>query len=125
MGIRTDDHIARNCQTFFRQKCMLNTHLSDFKIIGDLVTISKLSDAFTMLSRFNIFIRHKMIRNKGDLILIKYTVHFHFAHFLDRNRAGNIISKYQIKVSFDQLTGFYLVKTRMRCKYFLCHCHTH
>ena len=43
----------------------------------------------------------------------------------DFERRCDIISKNQIQICFDQLSCFYLCKTRVRCQDLLCHCHSH
>ena len=39
--------------------------------VGYLVFLCELPDTFTMLRRFNILIRHEMIRHQRDLIFVK------------------------------------------------------
>ena len=125
MGIRSDNHVSGNCQSFFRKKRMLDPHFSHLEIVGDLVAVCKLSHAFAVLRRFNILVRDKMIGNEGDLILVKNAVHLHFFHFPDGYRACDIIAKHQIQIRLNELAGFHPVKPRMRRQYFLGHCHSH
>ena len=125
MRVSTDDHISGHGKPFFRKKGMLDTHLSYFKIIGDLIAACKLTYTFAMLCGFDIFIRYEMIGNQCDLILIKYTVYLHLVHFLDGNRAGDIISQDQIQLRFDELSSLYLIKSCRCRKDFLCHSHSH
>ena len=125
MGIRTDDCVTCYNQTFFRKECMLDSHLSYVKIVGDIMTTGKLSDTFAVFRRFNILIGNKVIRNKCDLVLIKNSLVVHLLHLIDRYRRCDIISKNQIQICFDQLSCFYLCKTRVRCQDLLCHCHSH
>ena len=48
MGISTDYNVSGNCKTFFGKECMLDTHLTDFEIVGDLISSSKFPDAFAV-----------------------------------------------------------------------------
>ena len=125
MGIRSDDHITGYCQSFFRKQGMLNSHFSNFKIIGNFITPCKLSDTFAVFRRFDILIGNKVIRNKCDLVLIKNSLCIHLRHFLNGYRTGNIVSKHQIQICFNQLSGFYFLKSGMCCQNFLGHCHSH
>ena len=55
------DGVFDKDKTFLRQQCMLYSHLSYIKIICNIMPACKLSDAFTMLCRFDILIRHEVI----------------------------------------------------------------
>ena len=125
MGIRTDDHISGYGKSFLRKQGMLDSHLSHFKVIGDLIASCELADTFAVLRRLNILIGNKMIRYQCDLILIKHPLHLHFIHFLDCHRTGDIVAQHQIQLCLDQLSCLYLLKTRCTGKYLLCHCHSH
>ncbi len=63
MRICSNNNISCHRQSFFWKKSMFNTHLSHIKIIGNSMFTGKLSNTFTMLCRFNILIRHKMIHH--------------------------------------------------------------
>ena len=86
MRISTDDHIAGNSQTFFRQKCVLNSHLANIKIICDFMLTCKFAYAFAMLCGLDILVWNKMIHDKRDLILIKYIFIFKFVHLMNGYR---------------------------------------
>ena len=107
--IRTDNHISGYCKTFLRKQCVLNSHLSDIKIIGNLMATCKLADTFTVLCRFNIFVWCKMIHDKCDFVLVEYTVHFHFFNFMNCHWRCNIIAQNQVKICLYQLTGTHAV----------------
>ncbi len=83
----------------------------------------KLSDAFAVLRRFDIFIRDKVIHHQGDLVLIKNILFCHFIHFMDGHRRCDIISQHQIEISLDELSRLYIGKPGMGSQDFLCHCH--
>ena len=125
MGICTDDHVSGYSKAFFRKQRMLDSHLTHFKIIGNLVAACKFTHTFAVLRRFDIFVRHKMIRYKGDFVFMEHTVHVHFLHLLDGNRARNVVAQYQIQVCLDQLTGLHVIKSCMGRQNFLRHCHSH
>ena len=101
MGIRTDDHVTRHRQTLLRKQCMLDAHLTHFKIIGDLILFRKLADTLAVFRRLDILIGYKVIRHQRNLVLVKHAVHLHFVHFLDCNRAGDVIAKHQIQIRLD------------------------
>lgn len=86
MRISTDDHIAGNSQAFFRQKCVLNSHLANIKIICDFMLTCKFAYAFAMLCGLDILVWNKMIHDKRDLILIKYIFIFKFVHLMNGYR---------------------------------------
>ena len=86
MGIRTDNHISGYGKTFLGKKRMLNTHLTDFEIVGDLISARKFSDAFAMLRRLDILVGNEVIGNKCDLVLVKHSVNLHFFDLMDGNR---------------------------------------
>ena len=125
MGIRTDDCVTCYNQTFFRKECMLDSHLSYVKIVGDIMTTGKFTTAFAVFRRLDILIRDKMIHNQRNFVMIEYRLVVHLLHLIDRYRRCDIISKNQIQICFDQLSCFYLCKTRVRCQDLLCHCHSH
>ena len=125
MRICSDNHIACYCQTFFREKCMLDTHFSDIKIISDIMFTGKFSYTLAVLCRLDIFVRDKVIHDQCHFIFIKYRIYCHLIHLMNCYRWGDIISQYQIQFCFDQLSCFYLLKTRCRCQNFLCHRHSH
>ncbi len=104
---------------------MLDSHLSDLKIVGDLIAAGKFPHTFTMFRRLNIFIRHKMIGYKRNLVLMKYTVHVHFIKFMDCHRTCDIITEDQIQVRLNQLPRLHIVKACMCGKNLLRHRHSH
>ena len=125
MGIRSDHYISGYHKAFFRKNRMLDSHFAHFKVIGNLIAVSKFPHAFAVLCGFNILVGDKVIRHKGDFIFIKNAIHLHLFHFLNRNRTGNIISKHQIQIRLNQLARFYFFQACMGCQNLLCHCHTH
>ena len=125
MRICADDDISGSNESLLRKKGMLNAHLSDLKIIRNLVAVRKLANALAVLCGLDILGRHKMIRNQSNLILVEYPLLPETIHFLDRNRSRNIIAKYQIKICLDQLTCLDGRKTCAVRKNLLCHCHSH
>ncbi len=96
MGIRSDNYVSGNGKPLFRQKRMFDPHFSYVKIIGDFMPCGKFSDTFTVLGRFNVLIRNKMIQHKCNLILIKYAVCLHLFHLVNGNRRSNVIAEYEI-----------------------------
>ena len=84
---------------------MLYTHFSNFKVVGYLISYSKFTNTFAVFCRFNVLVRHEVIRYKSNLILVKYTIDHHLIHFLNGNWTGDIITKNKIQVCFDQLSG--------------------
>ena len=101
VGIRADNHISGNRESFLGQEGMFDSHLSHFKIIGDFIAACKFPHAFAVLSRFDIFVGHEVVWHQGDFILVEHAVHIHLLHFLDGYRACNVVAKYQIQVGFD------------------------
>ena len=65
---------------------MFDTHFSYIKVVGDFVFACKLSDAFTMLCRFDVFIWYKVVHNQCDFILMEHSVYFHFLYLMDSHR---------------------------------------
>ena len=104
---------------------MLNAHLSHFKIVGDLIPSCELSHAFAVLCRLDVLIRYKVIRNKSDFILVKDTLDLEFLHFLNCNRACDVVAQHKIQICFDQLSRLDLIQSRRSRKDLLCHCHSH
>ena len=49
MGIRADNYVSCDNQSLFRKQGVLNAHLSDIKIVCDLVFMGELSDLLTVL----------------------------------------------------------------------------
>ena len=125
MGIRTDDHITCNRQSFLGQQSVFDTHLSHFKVIGNLISACKLSHAFAMLSGLDVLVGYKMVRHECDLILVKHSLRIEFLHLLNGNGACDIIAQNKIQICLDQLTGFHPFKSGCLSKNLLCHCHSH
>ena len=92
---------------------MFDTHLSYIKIICNIMPACKLSDAFTMLCRFDILIRCKMIRHQCNLIFVKNSLFIQFLNFVNCYRSCNIICQYQIQIGLDQLTCHYMIQSGM------------
>src|SRR5699024_9245368 len=49
MRVCSDNHVPCNCQSLFRKKGMLDSHLSHIEIVCDIMATGKFPDAFTML----------------------------------------------------------------------------
>ncbi len=86
MGIRADHNIARYDQALLREQRMLDAHLSDIKEIRDLVLVGKIADALTVFCTLNILIRHEVVHDQGDLLLIKNAFCLKLIHFMDGYR---------------------------------------
>ena len=85
----------------------------------------KFTDAFAVLRRLDVLIRHEMIQHKCDLVLVKNTVHLHLVHLMNRHRRCDIISENQIQICLNELSGTDRRKSGMRRENLLCHRHTH
>ena len=125
MGVRTDDDISRHRQTLLRQKRVFDPHLTHIKIIADPVLCGKFAHTFTVLRRFDVLIRDKVIHDKRDLILMKYAVHLHLFDLFDRDRRCDVVAEHQIQIRHDQLSGMHFAQMRMCRKDLLGHCHSH
>ena len=125
MRIGTDDHVSGYRQSLFRQKGMLNSHFTHFKVVGYVMFECKFPDTLAMLRTLDILIRYEMIGNQGDLILIEHPVHLHLLHFLYCNGTGNVVSEHQIQIRLDQISGLNPFKSGMSCQDLLRHCHAH
>ena len=78
-----------------------------------------------MLRGFNILIRHKMIHNKSDFVLMEHAVHLHLIHLVDRYRRRDVIPEHQIKIRLDELSRGHLRQSGVRRQNFLRHSHPH
>ena len=125
MGVCTDYDITCYGKSFFRQQGMLNSHLADLEIVRDLIAACEFAHAFAVFCRFDILVRYKVIRYQRDLVLIEHTVHLHFFHLFDGNRACNVVAQNQIQLRFNQLSCFHMIESGMRGQNLLCHCHSH
>ena len=101
MGIRSDHSIPRHYQAFLRKQGMFDSHLSHIKVIGNIVPAGKFTAAFTVLSRFNILVRDKVIHNQSYFLIIKNGLVIHLLHLIDRNRRCDIIAQHQIQICFN------------------------
>ena len=85
----------------------------------------KLPDTLAVLCRLYILVRDKVIHDKRNFILVKYTVILQTIHLSDRNRRRNVIAKYKIELCLDQLSRVNLRKAGCLREYLLSHCHSH
>ena len=125
MGIRADNYVAGDNQSLFRKQGVFYAHLPDIKIICNLVFVGELSDLLTVLSRFDILVRDKVIHHQGNFVTVKDLLFLESVHLVNGNRRRNIISQYKIQLCLDQLTGLHKIKTRGMRKDLLSHCHSH
>ena len=65
---------------------MFDSHLSHIKIIGDLISARKLTDAFAMLCGFDVLIWYKVIHDKCNLVLVENAVYLHFFNLMNGYR---------------------------------------
>ena len=63
---------GRGTHDFFRDKAMLNTHLTDIIKMSNFLFSSKLPYCFYLFSGLDVFVRSKVVANKSNFILIKY-----------------------------------------------------
>ena len=125
MRIRADRKLSGYNQSLLRNQCMLNAHLANIKIIFESLLGGKIPAHLRAFGRSDILVRHKMVHDKHDLVLIKHHLLLHFFHFTDRDRRRNIISMHQVHLSHDELTCLHLIQSRMLCQNLLAHCHCH
>ena len=86
MRICTDDAISGQNQSLFRKQRMLNSHGSYIKEMRKLLLFCKISTAFTVFRRSDVFRRNKVIEYDGNLILVKHTFILKLLHHFDCNR---------------------------------------
>ena len=125
MGVCADHDISCCDKSLLRQECMLDPHLSNIIVVADLMPDGKLPDTLAVLCRLYILVRDKVIHDKRNFILVKYTVILQTIHLSDRNRRRNVIAKYKIELCLDQLSRVNLRKAGCLREYLLSHCHSH
>ena len=91
MTVRPDHEITGGDKAFFRQDNMFDTGFTQFKEMRYPVLSSKLPCQFNLLCRLDILVGHKMIRNKGDLVPVKYLPGSEIMKHTDSQWGRNII----------------------------------
>ena len=73
LGIGADDCIARRNKTVLGQNDMLDTHfrIADFVIVFDTEILREFTDLLAVVSRLNVLVRRKVIRNQRNLVAVE------------------------------------------------------
>ena len=124
MGIRANRQHARSHNAFFRQDDVLDAHAALFKVIDDLVLMSKIADRFGKLCRLDVLGRLEMIRHECDFRIVKDRA-ANLLEFRNGWRRRDIVREYHIELTRDELTGFHGIKAGVFREDLLAHSHTH
>ena len=125
VGVRTDHSITGDNESFFRQKCMLNAHLSNVVEMRNILLAAEITAHHALLCSLDVLVRSKVIHYHGHLLLVKNALLAHLVECLDGNRRGNIIAKHEIQIHQHELSSLDLVETGVCSEDLLCHGHTH
>lgn len=118
VGVGADDHISWNSQTLFRDQSMFDPHFTHFKVVLDLHTAGELPDQSALFGGLDVLVRCEMIRDNGDLPLVKDLAEAGFAELVHRDRRGDVVPQHQVDIRHDQLAGLHLRKPGVGCQNF-------
>lgn len=104
---------------------MLDSYTSYFKVVTQLLISREFSHNLALLSRLNILIRRKVVRNKVYSVLVEYLVSIHARQILYCHRTGNIVCEHGIELSLDELSSFYMIEAGVCGQDLLGHRHSH
>ena len=93
-----DHAVARSHQALFGKEGVLDSHITDIKVIFDVVLLCKGAALLALLRCLDILIRCKVIHYQGNFILVEDLVKSCFVKFIDGDRGGDIISQNQIQL---------------------------
>ncbi len=125
MAVRAYDQITRHDNSLFRKQRVFHSHFSGIVEMGKFLFFGKIPQNFCLHRRGNIFVRHKMIRNKYDSAFIKHCFRAAFIKLPDGNRCGDIISQSNIHLCIDQITRLHMIQACMSGKNFFRYGHSH
>jgi hypothetical protein len=123
--VGANHHISWEHQSLFRQKCVLDTHASHFKKMRKFVLCGKLTQDLALSSRFDVFIGHEVIRDKGDPIRIVDLFGPCLAESLYGYGCGNVIGKGEVNIDLNEFSRFNSVQAGVGGKNLLGNGHSH
>src|SRR4030042_4667504 len=104
MRVCTDYHISGKHYPLLRKQYVLYTHFTDVIAFYTLFD-AKIPHELNLLSRENIFIRHKMVGYHYNLRRIENFINTDLPEFLDGYRCCNIISQDDIDPGINKFAG--------------------
>ncbi|MPM65773.1 hypothetical protein SDC9_112675 [bioreactor metagenome] len=125
MAVSSDDEVSGSNQAFLREQGMLDAHLPDVEVVGDLMVVGKSAQAFALLGCLDVLVRGEMVWNQSHLILVEYGLLAELRELIDGHRSRNIVAKHHVQVRHDQLACTYRLQIGMVGQDLLRHCHTH
>ncbi len=114
MAIRPDDQIPGADEPLFGQEGVLDAHLADLEVVGDLVVAGERPHRLGLLGGLDVLVRGEVVGHEGDLLFVKDRLLAELGELIDGDRGGDVVSKHQIQVGHDQLAGTYALKACMR-----------
>ena len=125
MGIGAYNDLAWGAQAFFRQKCVLHTHLAYIKEIGDLMLMSKVPGLEAQLCRFYVLAGCIVVQDDGDFVSVKDPGKASLFKFGDSHRRGDVVAQHHIDLCFNELANLHSIQPGVLGQDFLRHCHSH
>ena len=125
MRVGADHHVAGYHKSLFGKQRVLNAHAPHVKEVGDLFFVAEGAAHLALLGCLDILVGGKVIHDHGHLVLIEHLGCAKIIKLTNGNGRGNIVAQNQIQINQDQLSCLHAVKTCVRGKDFLRHCHSH
>ena len=125
VGIGAYNDLAWGAQAFFRQKCVLHTHLAYIKEIGNLMLMSKVPGLETQLCRFDVLAGGIVVQDDGDLVPVKDPGEASLLKLGDGHRGGDVVAQHHIHPGLDELAHLHGIQPGVLGQDLLCHCHSH
>ena len=125
MTVCADYTVTRDNQTFFRQKCVLNTYFTDVIEVQDIILVREIAALLALNSRLDILIRREVVHYQRNFCLVENSRKAVLVELVDGNRACDIVSENHIQLRLNQLSLDNRLQPRVLCQNFLRHCHSH
>jgi hypothetical protein len=123
VAIGTNHYLSGEDQTLLGEKDMFDTCFSDFKVMGEMLSLRELPENLTLFRRRNILGRGEVIGDQDDPILIENFFHPDLFEGLDGKRSGDIVSEGEIDPYIQELAGGDMFFPGMGCQDLLCDGH--
>ena len=125
MRVGTDDNVARHNQSLFGQKGVLNAHAAYVVKVGHFLFVTEITAHLALHRCLDVLVGRKVVHNHGHLFLVKDLLGTNIVELADGYGRSNVVAQNAVNINKDQLSRLNLVKTCMRRKNLLRHCHSH
>ena len=119
MAVGPDDQIAGAHEPLFGQEGVLHAAVAALIVVNNALFFGKLAADQHLIGGIYIFLRGKVIHDKGNLVAIKNLFRAHAAKRLDGKRAGNVIGKHHGHAALNNLSVLLHSFVRMSLQNFL------